>query len=527
MDPVDILHPSTSFRTTAKEQVMKRGFLAAMLGMLALTGLVLAQEKPREGTIKKVDADKGIISITVAGKDMDFKVTDDSRLKDAQDKDITDRLKDKRLKEGAPVIFLAQRQDSVRVIRGMKLLAPKKSSPPAGGDIRQGKIKKLDLEKRVLTITVDGGDRDFALTDSTQVLDASGKTLEERLQGFKVGAAIFFKAVTMDGKSTLVGLKLAGRDRPPGSQPGKRIVADTSKLKPLTEMGSELYQGQQGGLYPDGKNERPTAHETAGRRLAKEVQPLNADGKPSTEGKIVLLSVGMSNTSQISTGFEQALKAAREGVNPKLIFVNGAQGGMTAAAIDSLESDRGKRYWSVVDKRLADAGLSRKQVQVAWIKQADAGPSEGFPAYARKLQKELGNIVRLLHERFPNLKLVYLSSRTYGGYATTRLNPEPYAFESGFSVKWLIEDQLKGVADLNYDAKKGAVKAPWLSWGPYLWTNGSMKRGDGFSYAQGDFGPDGTHHAATGVRKTGEQLLKFFQSDSTTMPWFLRAESKE
>jgi hypothetical protein len=362
------------------------------------------------------------------------------------------------------------------------------------------------------------------------VIDASGKTLEERLKGFKEGAAIFFKAVKKDGKETLVGLKLAGRDAPPGGQPGKRIVADTSNLKPLTEMRTALYQGQQGGLYPDGKNERPAAHEAAGLRLAKEVQPRDADGKPSADGKIVLLSVGMSNTGQISNGFQQALRGARDDVNPKMVFINGAQGGMTAAAIQSLDSGSGKRYWSVVDERLEDAGLTRKQVQVAWIKQADAHPKEGFPDYARKLQKEQGNIVRLLHERFPNLKLVYLSSRTYGGYATTTLNPEPYAFESGFSVKWLIEEQIKGEAALNHDAKKGAVKAPWLSWGPYLWANGTTKRADGFSYEQSDFGGDGTHHDSSGVRKTGEQLLKFFKSDSTTKPWFLRtggAGSKE
>src|ERR671936_402607 len=47
-------------------------------------------------------------------------------------------------------------------------------------------------------------------------------------------------------------------------------------------------------------------------------------------------------------------------------------------------------------------------------------------------------IVAILRARYPNLKLVYVSSRTYGGYATTPLNPEPYAYDSGFAVKWLV-----------------------------------------------------------------------------------------
>src|SRR6185436_9485091 len=130
----------------------------------------------------------------------------------------------------------------------------------------------------------------------------------------------------------------------------------------------------------------------------------------------------------------------------------------TAARIADLEGT-GVKFWAEVDRRLQAAGATRAQVQTAWIKQANAGPSQGFPKYAQELQAHQAKIVRLMHERFPNLKMVYLSSRTFGGYATTRLNPEPYAYESGFSVKWLIEEQIKGDKELNYDAKKGAVKS--------------------------------------------------------------------
>jgi hypothetical protein len=39
------------------------------------------------------------------------------------------------------------------------------------------------------------------------------------------------------------------------------------------------------------------------------------------------------------------------------------------------------------------------------------------PKFTRDLQGQLGNIVRLVHERLPNAKLAYVSSRTYGGWA--------------------------------------------------------------------------------------------------------------
>src|SRR5262249_61929065 len=106
----------------------------------------------------------------------------------------------------------------------------------------------------------------------------------------------------------------------------------------------------------------------------------------------------------------------------------------------------------------------------------------------------------------------------------TRLNPEPYAYESGFSVKWLIEKQLAGDRELNHDPDRGKVRAPWLSWGPYLWANGTTKRADGFWYDQSDFAGDGTHPSAAGQRKVAGELLKFFKSDTTARPWFVKEQ---
>jgi hypothetical protein len=289
-------------------------------------------------------------------------------------------------------------------------------------------------------------------------------------------------------------------------------------------MGAdERYQDFAGGLYPDGKNVRPAPHEAAGLALAGQIRPLDRDGHADPAGTIVLLAIGMSNTNQAFGGLQRAAAEDRS-LNPRVTLVNGAIGGMTARRIQRLEdggatgSRRG--YWGQVDERLADAKVTRAQVQAVWLKQADGQPTEGFPSYAKTLEAELGNIVRLLHERFPNLKQVYLSSRAYGGWAKTPLNPEPYAYESGFSVKWLIEAQLRGDPELNFDATRGAVKAPWLSWGPYLWTRGATPSADGFAFEESDFAADGTHESPAGQAKIGRRLLDFFKTDSTTRTWF-------
>jgi hypothetical protein len=400
-------------------------------------------------------------------------------------------------------------------LAGVAVLA----APLAAQDgIRKGVLKKVDPEKGVVVITADGKDLEFAVTDGTRVFGSKGRDVKERLADLRAGTPVFFKGERRDGKDLLIGIK----PEEPGGAPDRPLPrVDTSKLKPLTEAGKEEYKGFPGGLYPEGRNERPAAHEAAGLKLATAVRPLDGEGKAAPDGKIVLLSVGMSNTTQEFSAFKRLADADGD-KNPHLTIVDGAQGGMTAFRIMDPESDSGRKFWGTVDQRLENAGATRAQVQAAWIKEADAGPREGFPQYARTLQGELGRIVRLMKGRFPNLKLVYLSSRTYGGYAKTLLNPEPYAYESGYSVKWLIEQQIKGEASLNYDPEKGAVKAPWLSWGPYLWANGTTKRADGFSYEESDFGGDGTHPSAAGQRKVAELLLKFFKEDATTKKWFVK-----
>ena len=255
--------------------------------------------------------------------------------------------------------------------------------------------------------------------------------------------------------SVLLGLLLLGL--------GNFVLADSESLVPLTDMGEGTYYGYRGGLYPEGQNAMPQAHLDAGLALSQQVVPRDGDGQQSASGKVVLLSIGMSNTNM---EFEQFRKSASNdsALNPALVVVNGAQGGMTAAKIQNPNDNAsGTQYWAYVDQKLAAAGVTRMQVQAAWLKEADSGPSGSPITYAQKLQQEQVAIAQVLGERFPNLKLLYFSSRIYGGYATTQLNPEPYAYVSGFSVKWLIEAQINGNSDLNYDLDIGAVKAPgWL-----------------------------------------------------------------
>src|SRR4030095_2123247 len=236
---------------------------------------------------------------------------------------------------------------------------------------------------------------------------------------------------------------------------------------------------------------------TVAAREPAAIKPLDKDGRAADDGRIVLLSIGMSNTTQEFSTFKR-LADADPRTSPALIIVDAAQGGRDAPAWSRAEAET----WRVADERLASSNVTPQQVQVVWVKQAIAGPRAGFPAGKDRLRDHLGEIVRLAKARYPNLRLAFLSSRIYAGYARSHLNPEPYAYESAFAVRELIQKQLGGDPSLNADAARGAVRAPLLLWGPYLWADGATPRkADGLSYSPEDFGRDGTHPSPSGRDK--------------------------
>jgi hypothetical protein len=310
----------------------------------------------------------------------------------------------------------------------------------------------------------------------------------------------------------------------PPARPAKTdpipLPRDSVGLIPLTDVGSEFhYKGEDGGLYGGDSNEPPEGLLKAALEAAAQIQPLNARGVPAEDGKVVLVAVGMSNTTQ---EFRQFMKQARRdhAKAPEVVLVDGAQGGMVSSAWANPElpvSHGHANPWTVLDKHLKEEGGTAPQVQAAWIKLAIAHPGRlgEYPFHSNALRTDLEVIVEKLKARFPNLRLVYLSSRTYGGYASTALNPEPYAYESAFAVRSLILDR----------ARANATE-PVLLWGPYLWVDGlQARKADGLIWNRDDLAADGTHPSPSGQRKVADQLLAFFMNDRTTRAWFRRRSS--
>lgn len=304
---------------------------------------------------------------------------------------------------------------------------------------------------------------------------------------------------------------------------------------PLPDLGFGTYTRDGytvlGGLYPDGWPIRPPELEAVARDIAHhQIQPLDAEGNPDPEnGRIVLMSAGMSNTFLFFEGWPHLpytpfhSRAQDDPArNPQLVIVNGAQGGQAAEAwapVDSTTYSRMKDFLG--NKRVTPA-----QVQVVWVLHAlrETGP---FPTYAQELQGYLEATALNLKVHFPNIKLVYFTSRERA-YLMFRKG-EPDCYEGGLAIRWMIERQMNGDPDLNWDPDKGEVKAPLILWGPYFWCDGLKARSDGLIWTCCEPTSDvydNPHPEASGAQKGGDQIYAFFKTDPTATPWYLRKTVK-
>lgn len=277
---------------------------------------------------------------------------------------------------------------------------------------------------------------------------------------------------------------------------------------PLPDL-VQPYRGLMPGMYPGGLPAPDTAHVQAGITRSTRIAPLDVNGRPSAGGQIILLSIGMSNTV---SEFERFIQMARitPALNRRVSIVNGALSGADA----DLWSDPKGAAWQHVGSALRGR-YAPAQVQVIWMKQARLRTAP-FPDEVEEFASGLDATLRTARSQFPNLRLVYVSSRTRSG-ATTRGGPgEPQAYESAFAVRRLIERE---------QGRRGEEDGAWVSWGPYLWAN-ATERSDGFTWECADLQRDLLHPSESGSQKVAQQLLAFFMTDPTAAPWFLENSSR-
>lgn len=302
------------------------------------------------------------------------------------------------------------------------------------------------------------------------------------------------------------------------------ISGTNTPLVPLTDLGTGTYLGAEGGLYLNGSNVMPASHDADGVSIAQSIQPVDVNGNPDPTGKYGLLSIGMSIAYDNFQTFAIDV-AADPGVNKSLVLVPGAQPRIGAVNWASITHPA---WTDIFDYFLPQSGLTAPQVQIAWVEAVDSQPKGTFPTDMVTLQAHLESIAQNLHTLFPSIKMVFFNSREYGAYSnglagSGQNDPEPYAYESAFAVRGMIQDQLNGVPAMNYIAANGPVMAPWVAWGPYTWANGLLGRSDGIVWPCANFEADGVHASQSGggTEKVSNMLMNFLKTSDTSSPWFL------
>ena len=96
---------------------MRRLFGAVVVGVLVCASGLLAQEGIEQGKIKKIDADKNTVTVTIGDKDTTLDIGKDTKIVDAKGGDL--KIKD--LKEGADVEVTCDTKDGKTVCNKIAL----------------------------------------------------------------------------------------------------------------------------------------------------------------------------------------------------------------------------------------------------------------------------------------------------------------------------------------------------------------------------------------------------------------------
>jgi hypothetical protein len=233
-----------------------------------------------------------------------------------------------------------------------------------------------------------------------------------------------------------------------------------------------------GGLYGDASNAPPSFHYDAGLAAAAQVPDSGA----------VLVSLGMSITKAAFEGWIQS--------NPSTdaVLVNTACGGCVVGSWTSLSGEG----WVHSMQELARSGMDQSDVDVVWMSVTEEQTKAARAA-------DLEAILVLIRQEYPNVKQVFVSNRTYGGYRVNG-SAEPEAWKDGLAVREFVLNHL-------------GETAPWVGWGADLWANGSTPRSDGLEWLREDFGPDGLHYSDAGRSKVAGLAERPFESSPFTR-WY-------
>lgn len=258
------------------------------------------------------------------------------------------------------------------------------------------------------------------------------------------------------------------------------------------------------------------------------------------------------STGTADNTFYFVQQGPKPSVNPLVRFADCAdEGGKISQWASDYPSGP---LWTDCAAELTGSELARAQIQGVTIEPV-AGSPNGNPLTMSSLthtpckagdegiaacyaEQQLGIVLRDLKVQYPNLKIAYVYSRAYGGWGSAHEpNREPFSYEFGFSIQFLMLAQIRQ-ADNGQpaDSEAGDLSygvAPVLSWGGYQWASGNTPNSEGVAWPITDFAPDLVHYSTTGYPNSANTMIDFFLGTDITglnhinyTTWFRSKTSK-
>jgi hypothetical protein len=288
------------------------------------------------------------------------------------------------------------------------------------------------------------------------------------------------------------------------------VVENVSLMNDLSELKS--YKGKALGLYNNNSNSPSINQKVLAQRQLQLIKPLDGNGNPATQGKIGFVYIGDPYTQGEFASFNELIKDNNL-VNQKLVLVDGAD-----IKIDTTYWEKSQFAWENLKKSVDSKYITEKQVQIVWINLSNTASSSELDSDIQNFADILQKITESALIKFPNTRIVYLSSPRYMGYSTESQFKEPDAYETSFAVRELISRQEKG--ELNFRENITSLESDTvLLWGPYVWNN-STAGSSAFSISKDDLMSDGLIFTAAGRQKYVLNLFTYWSENEFTKSWF-------
>ncbi len=158
------------------------------------------------------------------------------------------------------------------------------------------------------------------------------------------------------------------------------VINFTDSLIPLNDLGTNLYKGRVGGLYPEGLNMPEGTYAQDLLTASQNVVPRDGQGHPSPTGYVVFISMGASTGGQNMA----ALITKTQNnplVNAKLKIFSTNQPAQKAPL--SYIQNGNSAYWKHVLQLVALHKSTVQQVQVIYLETDDGYPFQNISRQAK------------------------------------------------------------------------------------------------------------------------------------------------